>query len=231
MAQAAAEKIKTVATSVSTAATGANTAATNANTASVLANTKALLTNPYVLAAMAIIGLTIAIAKLTKGFNDNNKEIEKAQKATEAARKTFEETQNKINDINTALTGWQDAVGTLNELEEGTSAWKQQLIEANNQVLKLLDTYPQLAQYISADENGLLSISAEGLKFIQEENLKKLEAAQVNYASAQRNEAITQKGAVESNLASNTGMGTDAASKILAYGLENGNAFLSACVE
>ena len=218
-AAAVAEKIKAV-------ATGQATVATVANTTAVKANTAALLANPYVLAAAAIIGLVSGVILLTKAFKNNTSEVDKAKEATEAARKEFEETQNEINDINTALDGWKSAADGLKDLEKGTAAWKQQLIEANNQVLQLLETYPQLAQYVTTDEDGLMQISQDGLDMIQEENTRKLEAAQVQYSTAQAYEANAKKDQLVSDTAVSTNINSSALEKIMNYGAENGASFM-----
>jgi hypothetical protein len=42
----------------------------------------------------------------------------------------------------------------LDELIKGTDEWKKALIEANNEVLALLGTYPELANWISTGEYG-----------------------------------------------------------------------------
>lgn len=193
--------------------------------------TLALLKNPYVIAAMAVAGLVAGLIILSNQSSEATKKLEEAKEATESARLAFEETQTAINDINTALGNWENAANGLRELEEGTAAWKQQLIEANNYILTLLDTYPQLSQFINSDDNGLLTISTEGLEYIQEENLKKLEVSQTKYALAQKNEAIAEKDVIVAQLAIDTKMGEGIADQIIEQGFKDGGAFLGATKE
>jgi hypothetical protein len=42
----------------------------------------------------------------------------------------------------------------LEDLTYGTKEWKEALIEANEQVLHLLETYPELVSYLERSENG-----------------------------------------------------------------------------
>ena len=193
--------------------------------------TLALLKNPYIITAMAIAGLVAGLIILSNQSSEATKKLEEAKKATESARLAFEETQTAINDINTALGNWENAANGLRELEEGTAAWKQQLIEANNYILTLLDTYPQLSQFINSDDSGLLTISTEGLEYIQEENLKKLEVSQTKYALAQKNEAIAEKDVIVAQIAIDTKMGEGIANQIIEQGFKDGGAFLGATKE
>jgi hypothetical protein len=47
-------------------------------------------------------------------------------------------------------------------LVAGSQEWKAALVENNQQVLELLNTYPQLAEYISRGKFGELIISDAG---------------------------------------------------------------------
>jgi hypothetical protein len=62
-------------------------------------------------------------------------------------------------------------------LTEGTFEWKQNLIEINNTILELLNTYPQLAQYLTRGEYGQLAIKDEGWDLIQNQATQKANTA------------------------------------------------------
>ena len=45
---------------------------------------------------------------------------------------------------------------------KGTDEWKEALRKSNEEVVKLLQTYPELAKYIEKGEFGELEISSAG---------------------------------------------------------------------
>jgi hypothetical protein len=59
----------------------------------------------------------------------------------------------------------------MDGLTRGTAEWTQNLMNANNEVMKLLQSFPLLAQYIST-VNGRLVISEEGFNFLSEQMAK-----------------------------------------------------------
>jgi hypothetical protein len=43
---------------------------------------------------------------------------------------------------------------TLNELTKGTDEWKQSLIAVNQEVLRLIEQYPELGGFVITGPNG-----------------------------------------------------------------------------
>ena len=121
----------------------------------------------------AAIGVFSAIAK-----NEYNKSIEgrleAAQKATEKAKEAAEEAKIAYDALFQNKSDYDEIQSSLSELTQGTNEWKIALAEANQQVLQLLETYPQLAQFVDRGENGQLIITPKGW-----ENITKLTSNQV----------------------------------------------------
>jgi hypothetical protein len=74
------------------------------------------------------------------------------------AGKANEEFTNLTN----ALSAHNSSLDAFDELTKGTVEWSNALTAANEQVLDLLDKYPELADYVSTNENGVLEISDAG---------------------------------------------------------------------
>ena len=127
-------------------------------------------------ALAAIIG-GIALG-LTALHNTEERAVKKASKNVDELNKHFEETKQLVDDVKSNLDGWKSAQDTLKGLTRGTAEWKQALLEANSYVLELLSTYPELAKYITTDNDGLMQISQQGLDYINETNATRLENAQ-----------------------------------------------------
>lgn len=84
-----------------------------------------------------------------------------AQKAVEDASAAAEKAKTRYDDLLSAKDNYTGLQDTLENLVKGTEEWNKALIDSNNQVLELLNTYPTLAKYLSND-NGVLKISSEG---------------------------------------------------------------------
>ena len=137
------------------------------------------------LTALAGIGFTAWY------FSDAQKtarEMEKLQTATEAADAAAEDATKAYEEVISAFDSYNNAVTALDELVVGTQEWKQALMEVNQQVLSLLDSYPELAQYVTRGENGQLQISEEGQQVATQ---SKLDAQNTAFAM-QANASINQ---------------------------------------
>ena len=126
---------------------------------------------------IGIIALFAAIKWLIDNYNANTLEgrMAAAAEATERAKKAAEEASQAYNDLLTAKNSYEDLQTQIDELTKGTLEWKKALIESNQQVLKLLETYPELAGYLSKGEFGNLEIADEGWEFIQDKQLENIE--------------------------------------------------------
>ena len=155
-------------------------------------------------AAIAFVALLKEWAK-TKSLDARLQRVvarlEELKEATDAAKEeaeTFKEQWDKYNDNQSALDG----------LIQGTEEWTQALLEANQQVLELLTTYPKLAKYLQ-QQGGRLVIAEEGWQTLLDEQQARITTLQLNQLSTQsqlayldaereRNEAYKATGGYDS---------------------------------
>ena len=139
--------------------------------------------------AIAIGGVAAALATIYIAYKVWNADADAAKKAAEAAqeaKKSYDSVKESVNELKTSLNGYNDAVDNLNELTKGTQQWKNALTQVNNQVLDLLDKFPELAQYISTTEDGILQISKQGQEYIQEQYTNRANVSGLAYVNARR---------------------------------------------
>ena len=111
----------------------------------------------------AIAGL-ITIIRIVSALTENAKEkTESLKNAYQDVAKAADKAKQSYDNLKTSLEDYHKAQDGINGLVEGTKEFNEALIEANSQVLELLDKYPELAQYLQRGVNGLLSFSDEGL--------------------------------------------------------------------
>lgn len=160
-----------VATTANTAATTANTAATAAGTTATVAFGTALKAAfPPLLAISAIIGIVAGgIYALVKAYNSD---ADAAKLASENAAQLSEATtsvKNSYDNLQNSFSTYQDAKQSLGDLKQGTEEWNDALKETNDSVISLLDSYPELAKYVTRDKNGVLQISQSDFDEFAEE--------------------------------------------------------------
>ena len=116
-----------------------------------------------------ILGIAALITVLIVG-------ISHFSKANTGLAKNIEKTNSQIDQMTTATKEAEDALESITEtrkelaemqstfagLTKGTDEWRKALVDSNSKVLELLNTYPQLAEYIKPNEDGLMEVSTAG---------------------------------------------------------------------
>lgn len=146
---------------------------------------------PIILPIVIILGaLTAAIVAMNAAAYNNSaaKAMEDAKKAADAAKKSAEGAQQAYDNLMSSFDSYNSAVDNLNEFTVGTQAWKEALVEVNQQVLDLLNTYPELSKYVTRGEHGNLELSTEG----QEAAIEKAQEGVTNAQASQTNANIQQ---------------------------------------
>lgn len=146
-----------------------------------------LLTNPIalgVMAAVAAVGATVYLA-VTERKRQATAAMEAAAQSAKEASAAYEELKGKVENLKSSYSEYSSILKTLGNLKTGTAEWTEAVVELNNQVLELLKTYPQLAEYIN-NNNGILTIDAEGYEKVAKEMATSAAAAQVAYIDSQK---------------------------------------------
>ena len=146
-----------------------------------------LLTNPIALgvaAAVAAVGATVYLA-VTERKRQATAAMEAATQSAKEASAAYEELKGKVENLKSSYSEYSSILKTLGNLKTGTAEWTEAVVELNNQVLELLKTYPQLAEYIN-NNNGILTIDAEGYEKVAKEMATSAAAAQVASIDSQK---------------------------------------------
>ena len=146
-----------------------------------------LLTNPIalgVMATVAAVGATVYLA-VTERKRQATAAMEAATQSAKEASAAYEELKGKVENLKSSYSEYSSILKTLGNLKTGTAEWTEAVVELNNQVLELLKTYPQLAEYIN-NNNGILTIDAEGYEKVAKEMATSAAAAQVAYIDSQK---------------------------------------------
>ena len=165
-------------------------------------NASLLVTIAIIAAVVIGIIALIAVIKAVVNWFDNwynadKKAAEAAKKHAEETKKAYEEIKKSIQEIKEALEDYQDSYKALSQLTEGTKEWRDAVQELNQQILDLLDKYPELAKYVK-NENGVLTISDEDIEAVIDEGNTSVgvmgivnNAAQITNNDAQYKQNVT----------------------------------------
>lgn len=138
-----------------------------------------------VTAALVGIGVLIYLNSSYKKLKDLNKEL----KNTEGALSTV---QDNYKELLSDLDSYDEMMADLNQLVAGSNDWKDRLVEVNKQVDELLKKYPILADY-TTEENGLTTISSEGIELIKEQQREQIDNLIKKRASTQYSIDVEKK--------------------------------------
>lgn len=143
----------------------------------------------------AIAGVLVGIATtvgvcvhLWNAFNADAK-LDQAIEATERAKTAADNATDAYDNLLSARDEYNDIVSSLDSLTEGTEEWEQKILEANTQIIELLNNYKQLYQYMQVGDNGLISIDEEGWEAVVEDQKNLVEKTQAAYLIARGRES------------------------------------------
>ena len=111
----------------------------------------------WIVAGLALVaGAFYAIRKASPAG-----QLKEAQAAAENAANAADAAAEKYNNLKTSLDEIGEKKSNLDELTKGTQEWKDAVFELNQQILQLMKDYPELANFISKNSDGVLTIDYE----------------------------------------------------------------------
>ena len=119
-------------------------------------------------AIVAIIG--IQLVKAWKKWKDQQPEaqLERTKKEAERLKDALEEASQAADDLKDALDGYENTQDVLANCTKGTKEWADALRDANQEVLDLIDKYPELEGFLGTDNDGRLYLKSGYEKVIDQ---------------------------------------------------------------
>lgn len=133
---------------------------------------KAMTALPLGYAAIAAT-VTVGAAKAWDQLEvTTDEKLEEVNKTIDQFQDNISQTNEKITDLKSSRSTLQGLNNDFNSLVKGSAEWKEKLVEVNQQVLSLINKYPELAQYIERGSQGQMTISEQGWDKVLEEQIK-----------------------------------------------------------
>ena len=159
----------TAATSAGTAVAGAGTAAAGAAGGITTLGAALGTLLPVILPIVAALGLLgVGLYAAWQEYTKDARAAEEAAEASERVAQATQATKAELDNLNNSINTYHEARSAVNDLTEGTQEWRDAIAESNDEVLALLDSYPELAEYISRGKGGVLTIDESGLAALQD---------------------------------------------------------------
>ena len=130
--------------------------------------------------AAAIVAVGYAAYKI---YNQAADAAKKARENAQQAQKLYKDTRQTVNNLNSSLQSLNSAKNELKDLTKGTEEWQTALGKVNQQVLQLVETFPQLKQYLTSND-GQLGFKEGAQQQVQELYARRTTAQGMAYASA-----------------------------------------------
>ena len=150
-----------------TTAEGANTVAVGANAAAWYAHPIVWILAIIIAVVAALALLAVAIAKSTSALNSDAEAAKAAAKRASELQEAYTKVREEYQKFIDTISDYKKAQEAIDKMVAGTDEWREAITEANAQVMELIQTYPELARYLS-NENGRLTISEEGIKAVEQ---------------------------------------------------------------
>ena len=142
-------------------------------------------------AVAALVGVVLLIKTIVDAFNDAAIGLDNATEAAKNATQALTDTQNTFNSLKSDIENYQCMQSAFDNLTKGTLEWNQALRDNNEQVLKMLEAYPELWEYFKKDSNGKYYFT--NTDTIQQIYDDKITEAQNTAMIAQANKAVAQR--------------------------------------
>lgn len=160
-------------------AAGVGTAAAASGVTALGAAIKKLLGPVGIALAVGGVVLTV-IASIVKHLKKQKEEqehlnniYEQTTNAINGYSNSLSQLNSKYDELTSSIDKLKSAKDTFDSLEKGTAEWTKALADNNNIVLGLISQYKDLAQYVTTDENGFMTIDPDALANKQKEIAEK----------------------------------------------------------
>ena len=131
--------------------------------------TGAMAAMPWIAGIAAGIAAFVAIVKIVDINTETEAEkLERLTTEAEESAAAYDNILKKSEELASNRQAYEDMQNDFENLTKGTKEWRDALVEANQQVLELVSTYPELANYISRDSDGQLIITDAGWKELED---------------------------------------------------------------
>lgn len=141
-------------------------------------------------AIAAIVGVAYLAVKAFQAIAASSPEgkLKAAKEEALSLAEASDDAKNKVQELKSAFEGYDSVVEKLESCTKGTQEWKDALTEVNDQVIDLVQKYPELSSYVDGDKGQLYL--KEGYQDVLKQAEQASQSAQM--ASMMKNADVAQ---------------------------------------
>ena len=113
-------------------------------------------------ALLVVVGvvalLVVGIKALVNWWNQDAIAAEKAAEKAKELAEAYQNTKQAYEDLKSSIADYEEAQNAIAKLKEGTEEWRDAIYESNQQIMDLIEKYPELIDYVE-NVNGVLKIT------------------------------------------------------------------------
>lgn len=155
-------------------------------------------------AAAVLIPLFVSlITTQESALEKANKALEKAKESAKAAREEYAKLNQELEDLNSTIGEFKTKELALDSLIPGTVEYTKAINELNNEILSLVEKYPQLAQFLDFSE-GRFIFEDDALENLQNQleeeksfRFKQIFSTQADIYSKENNSIKNRESSIE----------------------------------
>lgn len=155
-------------------------------------------------AIAGVVALTAYIIKYNSAQERANRNLEAAKNNYKVVSEATKETQESVDNLKSSWDSLQNAQNTLKRLTSGTTEWKEALLKVNQQIIDIIDKYPELAGAV-INTNGALSIDQSAYNQYLDKELQRYQNLQANQMLAQQSQISAQNEVYRQQIIGDTG--------------------------
>ena len=126
-------------------------------------------------AVVAAVGLAVWwYNSWQESIHASSKEFEAQKELLSQTKKAYSDAAEGVEALKKSLDSIGEQRSSLDDLTKGTDEWRAAVRKLNDEVLTLLQTYPELAQYVN-NEDGLLTLSEAGVNEFYQQQLDEVD--------------------------------------------------------
>lgn len=135
----------------------------------------------------AVVAMAATWAMLDYANNKQKKAMEEASVASDKAADSYNRVSARAQELTSSLDNLTSMQDAMSGLTKGTLEWQMALEQVNSEVLALIDEFPELGEHVTTNADGMMTITKEGRKIVEERQQEEKSASRANSIAAKRN--------------------------------------------
>ena len=140
----------------------------------------------YLATAVAVAAVAAAVWTAVRAYESEAEAAKRATEAVKLQREALNQIKTEYDELKSAIEDHKNAQDAIKDLTKGTQEWRDAVNEANQSVLELMQTFPELADAIdNVDGQLIIDTDSDAFEEFQKKQEERLNEAQRDLYTAE----------------------------------------------